>query len=239
MIVKFEDVSLEVREDSTHEWLLETSLVARCYGVSDSAILNHKKRKHDELIEGKHWVSQFVTTLGGRQEMTFWTKKGIVRLGFFVKSDKAKKFRDFAEDLIIKATEPSKPKPTREEKYLKQGKDAKWIEQRVESVGTRKFFTATLKQHGVKNEGYRNCTNAIYIPLYGGTTAVVREKKGIDKNKSIRDNISRSEVAAINLVEQLASERIENEDAFGNAQCEVICSKASKAVANAIIQARK
>ena len=30
-----------------------------------------------------------------------WTKRGIVRLGFFVKSERAKMFRDWAEDLVI------------------------------------------------------------------------------------------------------------------------------------------
>jgi hypothetical protein len=32
---------------------------------------------------------------------TFWTKRGIIRLGFFVKSDLARLFRDWAEDLIV------------------------------------------------------------------------------------------------------------------------------------------
>lgn len=30
-----------------------------------------------------------------------WTKRGIVRLGFFIKSERAKMFRDWAEDLVI------------------------------------------------------------------------------------------------------------------------------------------
>lgn len=58
-------------------------------------------------------------------------------------------------------------------------------------------------------EGYRNCTNAIYEPLYGGTASVVREKKGLIKGQSVRDNMSRVELAAVGLAEALASDEID------------------------------
>lgn len=39
---------------------------------------------------------------GGYQfRQVLWTKRGIVRLGFFVKSERARLFRDWAEDLVI------------------------------------------------------------------------------------------------------------------------------------------
>lgn len=103
MIVSFEDIELAVREDEKHEWLIETSLVADGYQVGVNAILNHKSRKVDELIEGKHWLTQNV---GGPANKVFWTKKGVVRLGFFIKSKRAKKFRDWAEDFILKKAQP-------------------------------------------------------------------------------------------------------------------------------------
>lgn len=226
--------------------MMNATLAAKAFGREPIGIFKTKSWKEYEsaLLEMKPNLRsddiQYVKQGGVSGEQGTWIHQELA-LEFSRRLNP--KFGIWCNDKIAELLRTGsvsiKPKPTREEKYLKQGKDTKWIEQRVESVGTRKFFTATLKQHGVKNEGYKNCTNAIYIPLYGGTTAVVREKKGLDKNKNIRDNISRSEVAAINLVEQLASERIEKEDAFGNAQCEVICTKASKAVANAIVQARK
>ncbi len=40
-----------------------------------------------------------------KHNATLWTKRGIIRLGFFIKSNRAKQFRDWAEDLIIFATE--------------------------------------------------------------------------------------------------------------------------------------
>lgn len=107
MIVKFEEIELTVQEDQKHEWLLETDLVAKGYGISASGIRKHKMSKNQELIEGKHWVVTNSNTLGGVQESIFWTKKGVIRLGFFIKSPQAKRFRDWAEDLIVQKLDQS------------------------------------------------------------------------------------------------------------------------------------
>lgn len=93
--------------------------------------------------------------------------------------------------------------------YKKRGKDNKWISERLKSIDSRNEFTKTLAAHGVTGEGYRNCTNAIYEPLYGGTASVVREKKGLIKGQSVRDNMSRVELAAVGLAEALASDEID------------------------------
>ncbi len=98
MQVTFQNVSLRVQEHEAHEWLLETALVAEGYGVTPDNIRKHKNNKPDELIEGKHF--ERVTNGYGVSEL-HWTKKGVVRLGFFIKSERAKQFRDWAEDLIV------------------------------------------------------------------------------------------------------------------------------------------
>lgn len=103
MNIKFQDISLDVIPDKTHEWLLDGSLVSEGYGITESALRKQKNRNTEDLIEGKHWVGQNVPTVkGGSTTKIFWTKKGVIRLGFFVKSQKAKQFRDWAEDLILK-----------------------------------------------------------------------------------------------------------------------------------------
>lgn len=123
--------------------------------------------------------------------------------------------------------------------YKKKGKDNKWIAQRLKSIDTRNSFTSTLAAHGVSGEGFRNCTNAIYEPLWGGTTAVIREKKGLTSKDSIRDNCSRVELAAIDLSEALASDEIENNDIRGNAKCEIASRRASRVIANALFEHKK
>ncbi len=99
---QFEGLTLYVRPNETHEWLMETRLVAEGYGVDESAIRQHKKRNNSELIEGKHYLCVTIchaqitdVKLGSMvREQIFWTKKGIVRLDFFIKSKRAKLFRD-------------------------------------------------------------------------------------------------------------------------------------------------
>ena len=73
------------------------------YEVSESNVRSAKSNHKDELIEGKHFISHVQKMDSGRlsHNYTLWTKRGIVRLGFFIKSENAKIFRDWAEDLII------------------------------------------------------------------------------------------------------------------------------------------
>ena len=123
--------------------------------------------------------------------------------------------------------------------YKKKGKDNKWISERLKSIDSRNGFTKTLAAHGVTGDGFRNCTNAIYEPLYGGTATVVREKKGLVKGQSVRDNMSRVELAAVGLAEALASDEIDRNDIRGNGNCERASRRASRSVANALIEHKK
>lgn len=104
---------IPVRPDDRHVYLVETALVAKGYGVAPNVIRNHKDRNRDELVEGKHWIACATKRdAGGPPIKTiFWTRNGVVRLGFFIKSARAKKFRDLAEDLIIDAGKPRRNLP--------------------------------------------------------------------------------------------------------------------------------
>jgi len=103
-----EGLAVAVYPNHQHEFLLPTKEVALGYDVSPYTIRQHKKEHHDELIEGKHYLSNVSiphAAKKGASRSTMWTKRGIVRLGFFIKSERAKLFRDWAEDLIIKVDE--------------------------------------------------------------------------------------------------------------------------------------
>jgi prophage antirepressor-like protein len=109
-VVTFEDVDLELVVDGPHEWLLSSADVAAGFGCSPEAIRQAKSRRSGELIEGRHWVVTDRHTLGGAQQVVMWTKRGVVRLGFMVTSDRARRFRDFAEDLVVASAQPT-PSP--------------------------------------------------------------------------------------------------------------------------------
>lgn len=99
------DTPIHVRPHPEHEYVVETARVANGYGVRPHTVRMHKREHADELFEGKHWISvsnpDADTRNGEPKKATFWTKRGIVRLGVFIKSERAKRFRDAAEDLVI------------------------------------------------------------------------------------------------------------------------------------------
>jgi len=107
-----EGVTVNVLPNEQHEYLMTTKEVASGYGISEYTLRRHKMEQSSELQEGKHFVTA-VQYLNGDQQgalkiphnSTLWTKRGIVRLGFFIKSERAKLFRDWAEELIIKMDE--------------------------------------------------------------------------------------------------------------------------------------
>lgn len=100
-----EGLTVTVLPDSTHEFLIPTKDVASGYGVSPKTVYYHQSNNPDDFIEGKHFVkgSCITSTLSknAQPHQVYYTKRGVVRLGFFIKSPQAKLFRDWAEDLII------------------------------------------------------------------------------------------------------------------------------------------
>ncbi|MEA3315990.1 MAG: hypothetical protein U9Q30_09060 [Campylobacterota bacterium] len=102
----FNNIELHLKENKKYEFLLSNKEVAIGYGTNIQNLAHTKNNNSDELIEGKHWLKLEIETKGGKQKVIHWTKKGIVRLGFFIKSKKAREFRDWAEDYIIQSEEP-------------------------------------------------------------------------------------------------------------------------------------
>lgn len=103
-----DNLQLEVRPHDTHEWLIETALVAKGYDVDKQVVKKHLVRNASEFVENKHFV-RWVQNVPSNEPQIFWTKKGVIRLGFFIKSERAKRFRDWAEDLIVKQVESNTP----------------------------------------------------------------------------------------------------------------------------------
>lgn len=101
MLIAFDNIELHPVADEAHEFLLTSKEVAEGYGVTKDNIRNQKHRNGEELIEGKHFLSM-QNLHDSNQKQTLWTKRGIIRLGFFIKSERAKKFRDFVEDLVLR-----------------------------------------------------------------------------------------------------------------------------------------
>lgn len=105
--------------------------------------------------------------------------------------------------------------------WQKQGRDQQWIQQRINGIESRLTFTDTLKNHGVNfPHEYGVCTNEIYKPILGGTAKEIKQRRGIRK---VRDGLSRVELAALDLAEAIASEKMETQDSQGFSECRQIC----------------
>lgn len=107
--IVIDDLVIPVVPSVEHEYTLPTTLVAQGYGVTESTILKHRDRHSDELVEGTHWGWTICPTLGGNQKIIEWTKIGVVTLGFFVRSQQAKRFRRAAAEIVLGRMESEHP----------------------------------------------------------------------------------------------------------------------------------
>lgn len=123
-----------------------------------------------------------------------------------------------------------------ESTYIRKGKSLEWINKRFISKGVRIGFTEVLKKHGVINEGYKNCTNAMYVALYGKTASEIREVKKLPKKANIRENMTELELQAIAFAESLAKQDITDNRRYGNEECSTSSNLAARVVSNSIKQ---
>ncbi len=81
MKVIVNDIKFKVIADSDNEFLVSTADVSNVFGVGEPAIRKQKSR--GEYREGRHYVT--VTNRHSRSNTpkTMWTKKSIVRLGYY------------------------------------------------------------------------------------------------------------------------------------------------------------
>lgn len=122
--------------------------------------------------------------------------------------------------------------------YERKGLSAQWITKRLNAKGVRNEFTSTLKKHGVMGDGYRRCTNAMYIELYGKEASDMRKSKGLPEKANIRENMSLLELQAISFAETLAMDDIENNRRYGNEECAKTANKAARQVRKSIAEFR-
>lgn len=111
-------LDVTVIPNQAHEFVMTTEQVAIGYGCSTETIHSHKRNHRDELQEGVHFESRienFNSGKGGKTKRIYWTKVGVIRLGMFIMSERAKMFRDWIEQVVlnvmteVKSTEISLP----------------------------------------------------------------------------------------------------------------------------------
>ncbi len=100
-----EGLTVSIFPNPEHQFLISSKEAALGYSCSEYAIRHIKVAHSTELLEGKHFLTAVRNSHNEPINKIYWTKRGIVRLGFFIKSKNARLFRDWAEDLIIEKME--------------------------------------------------------------------------------------------------------------------------------------
>jgi len=104
------ELEVELQPNSKHDFLMSTKDVAAGYGITTNTLRSHKRKYRNELSENKHFISGVdIINAGYKTKSTMWTKLGIIRLGFFIKSERAKFFRDWAENVVLEKLTAPKP----------------------------------------------------------------------------------------------------------------------------------
>ena len=102
-------VSIEVVE---HEgtWAVSNKQVAAAFGVAESTIRSQKNEGATEYKEGVHFFVDGNPVNGNLHQVTYWTKKGVITLGFKLReTPQTIAFRDWASDYIINGGSSSEP----------------------------------------------------------------------------------------------------------------------------------
>lgn len=132
-------------QNITLNTLFTTEQVAKSYGISQDTIRDHLKNHSDEILENIHFMLEFNRF---NNKVVKWTLKGIVVLGFFIRSKEAKNFRIWASNQL-------------ERELLKQAQDYK--EARARNLELTDKVTAldallidNAKRHKREINGYKS-----------------------------------------------------------------------------------
>jgi hypothetical protein len=123
--------------------------------------------------------------------------------------------------------------------YERKGMSPEWITKRITGKAVRNEFTSSLRRHGVMGDGYKRCTNAMYLELYGKEANQVRQAKGLSEKANIRENMSLLELQSIAFAETLAMDDMERNRRYGNEECAKTANHAARIVRNSLNAHRK
>lgn len=129
---------------------------------------------------------------------------------------------------------PALAEQARTKKLLRLGRPAEAIAARNEGVSSRRAFTDQLARRGVRQDGFGECTRAVYTPLFGGGTDTIKKNYGLPEGANVRDYMSAVQLVSVSLVELLSAERIEKQKDYGTNACVETCNKVAKEVAGLI-----
>lgn len=99
--------------DSKHQWLLSAKEVALAYDISLGKLFEIQKEHETLLEEEKHYLYDNILCCGQHSStLLLWTKKGVLRMAYYIKSAQAMDFLDFIEDIHLQTPSTIDPQIT-------------------------------------------------------------------------------------------------------------------------------
>ena len=87
-------------------WAISNEQVSLAFGVTENSIRQQKTKGSTEYIEGVHFFNVSNPHNGNLHPITYWTKKGVITLGFKLReTPQTIAFRDWASDFILNGGE--------------------------------------------------------------------------------------------------------------------------------------
>jgi hypothetical protein len=103
-----------------------------------------------------------------------------------------------------------------------------WAGVRALGRSKRNELTQTLSAHQVKLPvEYAQVTNETHKALLGKTAKELKEDRGLKKTANLRDAMPTDDLVYLMASEQLAKERIEDEDSRGVGECSIAARKSA------------
>jgi hypothetical protein len=196
------------------------------FGVADKP--SNAKNVYDRLaasnLELTTICSKFKFPGRGQRDTPVATEEGIYQILMLCPGQRGAEFRAWAAGILA---DPDKALIHAVSKYKRQGRSDNWIKARLDGKLNRRHFTDTLKEHGVEGIGYAKCSDAINVPILGAPAKQIQQARGVVHT---RDGLDDVELAAISLAEAVARRSIDQENRWGNSQCEEACGDAARKV---------
>lgn len=223
-LINFEDKKVR-RVEYNGEWYF--SIIDIIAILTDSSIpnrywtdLKRKLSKDEGFVEVYDKIVQLkLTASDGKKYATDCANtETIFRIIQSIPSPKAEPIKQWLAKVgyerIVEMENPSIAQERVMEIYRKKGYSDEWIFERIQSIIDRKNLTNEWDIRGALKEDYKIFTAIMSKATFGITPSEHKAIKGL-KSENLRDNMTRMEIALVNLGEATAYELHKTRDTKG------------------------
>ena len=188
-----------------------------------SEVFGHIEQLKIKASDGKTYSTQCLS------------QEDILRLIEEIPSPKAEPLKReiarLANERMEEIANPSKGIDNAVARWKEMGKSDEWIAWRIKGKAARRGETDTLQAHGItKRADFAHFTDRTNIAVYGAVAERVKEKRGLAKTDSLRDNSSELELRFLDLHELGCTVGIEQRKAYGRSQIDGVYDAVGKIV---------